>query len=228
MRWVYLGLREVVFWLKGRPLVFLVSLGITSVYMPAFLYQAALKIKDLPGAGDLLAINAVLGSLSTAVFVAALAASFVQEEKISGVWEYFVAYTPDTAGKILAAKLLAASLVSALFAVPYIAAVGIIFYLAGVPLGSSFLLLLPTALFAAVSFSLAVLLATLVLESKYASVLNLVVILAVVSAPGILASESPTSFNVVAVVNLISLAVLAASMAAFVALKDKIIELSLR
>jgi len=227
MRWVYLGLREVVFWLKGRPLVFLVSLGITSVYMPAFLYQVALKMKDLPSAGDLLAINAILGSLSTAVFVAALAASFVQEEKTSGVWEYFVAYTPDTAGKILAAKLLAASLVSALFAVPYIAAVGIIFYLAGVPPGSSFFLL-PTALFAAVSFSLAVLLATLVLESKYASVLNLVVILAVVSAPGILASESPTSFNVVAVVILTSLAVLAASMAAFVALKDKIIELSLR
>jgi len=244
---IKLGFSEAVFAVRNRGWVFLSSVVVLMLLFPPLTvanYIDSEWFKALPAEVrqqvflqsmlPIMAVNSVL----VAIYAGTIISAMMDEEKASGTIEYFMAYTPYSGGRILFVKLLSAVVIGAVLCLIYAAgnSVGIV-VIAGIGVDPRIpLIIFATGLFATIPVSLLLILSTLALEPKYNAVIRFAAFMAAMwSYTPIVNSlrENPRDAvsmlsSIVTPIYIALALLLAVAVAIYIALKDRIVELSLR
>jgi len=244
---IKLGFSEAVFAVRNRGWVLLLSAVVLIIMFPLLTvanYLNSEELKALPAEVrqqvflqsmlPIMTVNSAFAALYAGIMISAM----MDEEKASGAIEYFMAYTPHSGGRILFVKLLSAVVIGAVLCLIYAAGNSIgIAIIAGIGIDPRIpLTIFATGLFATIPISLLLILSTLALEPKYNAVIRFVAFLAVFwGFPPIVNSlrENPRDAvsmlsSIVTPIYIALALLLVVAIAIYIALKDRIVELSLR
>jgi len=246
IEFIKLGFREAVFAVRnhGWMLLSVVVLMLLFPLLTVTNYLNSEELKALPAEVrqqvflqsmlPIVAVNSVLVALYAGFIISAM----MDEEKASGTIEYFMAYTPHSGGRILFVKLLSAVVIGTVLCLIYTAGNSIgIAIIAGIGVDSWIpLIIFATGLFATVPVSLLLILSTLALEPKYSVIIRFVAFIAFFWGFTPIANslrENPRDTvsmlsSIVTPIYVALALLLAAAVAIYIALKDRIVELSLR
>lgn len=241
-KYVMIGLREALFVLRTNILVIAGLSAFIFIYTPLTIYNLihSQSLAMLPNEAKLqivlpiASINNILVSLLISVMVS----TSIERERVYQVLEYLVAYSTHTVGEFLLIKLLSATALGIVIAIPYAVVTSMLINML-VGMGPSILVwLIPSLIFSVVSFTLLMLLISLILELKYANMVRTLAIIlifltmsyiakGVQSKQGVL-SLSAITLKLVGPLYVVSAVVLVLSIALYSLYRDRIVELSLR
>jgi len=246
IEFIKLGFREALFTMRDRGWIFLLLVAMVLVYplIGTANYLNSEELKSIPTEArqqifiqSMVPVMVILSFLA-AVITGTVISSLISEEKTSGILEYFTAYTPYSGSKVLIVKLLSAVLVGAIICIIYVAGYTIgIAVIAGVWMDLRIpLIIFATSLFTVVPISLLLTLSAFALEQKYNAIIGsaapiLIMMLITQISKGL--SENPKDVismlsNTVTPIYIVLALLLAVAVAIYIALKDRIVELSLR